>query len=86
LDKIDVILGNTFLDAYKVDFLSNRSKLRDYAKVSSKLMNLYVEYNFALTKVRINLVALVSELELISFLVLMFLRASQGELEPQGAK
>jgi hypothetical protein len=37
-------------------------------------------------KVGINLVALVSELKLISFLVLMFLKVSQGEPKPQGAR
>ncbi len=86
LDKMDVILGNTFLDAYKVHILCNKSKLKDYTKIGFKLLNLDAWYNFALMKVRVNLVALVSELELISFLVLMFLRVSQGEPKPQGAK
>jgi hypothetical protein len=86
LDQIDVILGNTFLDAYKVDIFYSGNKLKDYTKVSSKLMNFNAKYNFALTKVEVNLVALLSELKLISFLVLMFLRISQGEPKPQGAR
>ncbi len=33
LDKNDVILGNTFLDAYKIDILYNGRKLKNYAKI-----------------------------------------------------
>ncbi len=40
LDKNDVIIGNTFLDAYKVDIFYNGRKLRNYTKVGSKLVNL----------------------------------------------
>jgi hypothetical protein len=86
LDKIDVILRNTFLDAYKVNILCNGSKLRDYAKVGSKLVNLDAKSNFALTEVGVNLVVLVNELMLINFLVLIFLRVSQGRLKPQGTR
>jgi hypothetical protein len=39
-----------------------------------------------MTEVEINLVTLVNELKLISFLVLMFLKVSQGQLKPQGGK
>jgi hypothetical protein len=34
LDKIDVILRNTFLDAYKSNVLYNGSELKDYTKVN----------------------------------------------------
>jgi hypothetical protein len=46
LDNFDVILGNTFLDAYKVNILHNGSKLKVHAKVGFKLMNLDVKYNY----------------------------------------
>jgi hypothetical protein len=69
LNKFDVILGNTCLDAYKVDILCNENKLKIWAKVSSKLVNLDAEYNYMLAKVGINLVALTNEL---SFLVFWF--------------
>ncbi len=49
-------------------------------------MNLYVEHNFTLAKVGVNLVALANEFELSSFLVSMFLKVSQGEPNPQGAR
>jgi hypothetical protein len=39
LNNFDVILRNTFLDAYKINIFYNRSNLRVYAKISSKLMN-----------------------------------------------
>ncbi len=67
LDNFNVILKNTFLDAYKVNTLQNRSKVRICAKVGSKLMNLYAKYNSTLVGVGINLVALINELELPSF-------------------
>lgn len=57
LDKFDVILRNTM-----VNILHNGSKLRIHAKVGFKLVNLDLEYNFALRKVRVNLVALANEL------------------------
>ncbi len=41
-----------------------------------------MDYNFALTKMRVNLVALNSELWLPSFLILMSLRVSQREPKP----
>jgi hypothetical protein len=86
LNNFDVIIGNTFLDAYKINIFYNTSKLRVYAKINSKLMNLDVEYNSTLAKMGVNLVTLANELELSSFLVLMFLKVSQGEPKPQGAK
>jgi hypothetical protein len=64
------------LNAYGVDILLNGSKLKVCANNNSKLMNLDVDYNFALAKMGMNLVALVSELESPSFLILMFLRVS----------
>jgi hypothetical protein len=76
LDNFDVILGNIFLDVYKVDIFRTRSKLRIHAKVGYKLVNLYLEYNFALVEVGVNLVALANELYLLSFIVLMSLRVS----------
>ncbi len=45
LDKFDVILGNTM-----VNILHNGSKLRVHAKIGFKLVNLDLEYNFALSK------------------------------------
>lgn len=62
LDKFGVILGNMFLDVYKIDILHIGSKLRVHAKVGSKLVNLDLEYNFALVEVGVNLVALANEL------------------------
>jgi hypothetical protein len=67
LDHFDVILKNTFLDAYKVNIFHNKSKVRKCAKVGFKLMNLNVKYKSTLVGVGINLVALVNELELPSF-------------------
>jgi hypothetical protein len=49
-------------------------------------MNLNADYNFVLAKVRVNLVALASKLKLLNFLVLMFLKVSQREFKPQGAR
>jgi hypothetical protein len=45
-----------------------------------------VNYNFASIEMGMNLVVLISELESPSFPILMFLKISQGELMPQGAK
>jgi hypothetical protein len=86
LDNFDVILKNTFWDAYEVDIFHNKGRLRVRAKCGFKLVNLNVDYNFALAKMGVNLVALASELELPIFLILMSLRVSQRELKPQGAK
>jgi hypothetical protein len=82
LDKFDVILRNTFLDAYEVDILRSKGKLKIHAKYVFKLMNLNLNYNSTLAKMGMNLVTLASELELFNFLVLMFLRISQGEPKP----
>ncbi len=76
LDNFDVILGNTFLNAYKVDILHSGSKLKVRAKIGFKLMNLNVKYNYVLVEVGINLVALASELKLFSFLLLMSSKVS----------
>jgi len=86
LDNFDMIIGNTFLDAYEIDILCNIGRLRVHAKCGSKLVNLDANYNFALARMRMNLVALASELESRSFLILMSWRVSQGDLKPQGAK
>jgi hypothetical protein len=67
LNNFDVILRNTFLDAYKVYILRNGDKLRVHTKSDFKLVNLDVDYNYALVFLGMNLVALVSELELFSF-------------------
>ncbi len=50
LNNFDVILGNTFLDAYKIDILHSRGRLSICAKCNFKLMNLDVNYNYALAK------------------------------------
>jgi hypothetical protein len=76
LNKFDVILGNPFLDAYKVYILHNENKLKVHTKVGFKLVNLDVKYNSVLAKIGVNLVALVNELEFHRFLVLMSLRVS----------
>jgi len=86
LDNFDVIIRNTFLDVYEVDILHNGSKMRVHVKIDFKLVNLDVEYNSALVKVVVNLVALVKELKSPSFVILMSLRDSQWELKPQGAR
>ncbi len=86
LNNFDVILQNTFLDAYEINIFYGGSKVKVCAKIGSKLVNLNVEYNFVLAEIRINLVVLVKELELPSFVILMFLRVSQGEPKLQGAK
>jgi hypothetical protein len=41
-------MGNTILDAYKVYILHNGGRLKVHAKSGFKLMNLNVNYNFAL--------------------------------------
>ncbi len=76
LDNFHVILGNTFLDAYKINILHSRGRLRVYAKCGFKLMNLYAKYNYALEKMGMNLVALAIELKLFSFFIFMSLRVS----------
>jgi len=76
LNNFDVIIGITFLDAYKVDIFHSRSKLKVCAKIGFKLMNLDAKYSYVLVEVGVNLVALVNELKLFSFLVLMSLKVS----------
>jgi hypothetical protein len=67
LHNFDVILGNTFLDAYEVDIFYSKGRLKFRAKSGYKLVNLNAYFNFALAKMGVNLVALTSELELPSF-------------------
>jgi len=86
LDKFHVIVLNTFLDAYKVNIFRKGGKMKVHAKVGFKLVNINVEYNFALVEVGINLVPLANEFELFSFLILIFLKVSQEELKPQGVR
>jgi len=74
------------LDAYKVNILCNGGKLGVHAKCGFKLVNLNVNYNFALAKMKVNLIVLASELKSFSFLVLMYLKVSQGEPKPQGVR
>ncbi len=76
LDNFHVIVLNTFLDVYKVDIFHKGSKIKVHAKVDFKLINLNVQYNSALVEVGINLVALANEFELLSFLILIFLKVS----------
>jgi hypothetical protein len=54
LNNFEVILKKIFLDAWEVDIIHIRSKLRVYTNVSFKLMNLDVKYNFVLAKIGIN--------------------------------
>ncbi len=74
LNNFVVILGNTFLDDYKIDILRSEGKLRVCAKSGFKLMNSYVDYNYTLEEMEVNLVVLASKLKLPNFLVLVFLR------------
>jgi hypothetical protein len=76
LNNFDVILLNTFLDAYKVNIICKGGKLKVHAKSGSKLMNLDADFSFMLAKMGVNLVALTSELESPNFSVLMPLKVS----------
>ncbi len=86
LDNFDAILGKTFLDAYEIDILHSGVKLKVHAKNGFKLMNIDVDYNFALVEMGVNLVVLTYELKSLSFLLLMSLKVSRGEPKPQKAK
>jgi hypothetical protein len=86
LDNFDVILKNTFLDVDEIDIFHNVSNMRVHANIGFKLMNLNVEYKYALMKVIVNLIVLAKELKSLSFVILMFLRESQWELKPQEAR
>ncbi len=44
LDGFDTILGNIFLDAYRIDILKDGSKLKVIAKLANKLISLEVDY------------------------------------------
>jgi len=61
LDNFDVIFENTFLDAYKINIFHNKSKLKIRAKIGFTLVNLNIDYNYALAEVGITLVVLVSK-------------------------
>ncbi len=74
LNNFDVIPRNTFLDAYEVNILYSEGKLKVCANSGFKLVNLYVDYNYTLVEMGMNLVALASKLESPSFLVLMSLK------------
>jgi hypothetical protein len=63
LNNFDVIIKNTFLDVYEVDILDNKGRLKVCAKCGFKLIHLYVDYNFPLAKMGMNLVGLTNELE-----------------------
>jgi hypothetical protein len=76
LNNFDVILGNTFLDVYKVAIFRSGGKLKVCAKCGFKLMNLDVDYNLTLVKMGMNLIVLASESKSPSFLVLMSLKVS----------
>ncbi len=56
LNYFDIILGNTFLDAYEINILSNKNKVKICTKVGSKLVNLDGDNKSMLVKVKINLV------------------------------
>jgi hypothetical protein len=64
LDNFDVILGNIFLGVYEVNIFYDGNKVRVFANVGFKLMNLDAKYNYLLVEVGINLVDLVKELKL----------------------
>jgi len=82
VNNFDVILRNTFLDAYKVYIFHNKGRLKVHAKSGSKLVNLNADYDFALVEMGVNLVALTNELKLLIFFLLVFLKISQGKLKP----
>jgi hypothetical protein len=84
LDNFDVILKNTFLDAYKIYNFYNRGKLKVHAKNGYKLVNLDADYNFTLLEMGINLVALANELKSPNFLILMPLKVYKGNLSHKG--
>ncbi len=86
LNYFDVILRNTFLDAYEIDILHNKNKMKVRTKVGPKLVNLDGDYNSMLVKIGNNLVVFVTELESFSFMTLMSLKISQEELNPQGPR
>jgi hypothetical protein len=60
--------------------------MRVHAKIGFKSKNLDVEYNYALVKVKVNLVTFAKKLKSPSFVILMSLRDFQWELKPQGAR
>ncbi len=75
LNNSNVIIGNRFFDAYKINILHDRGKLKVHANNGYKLMNLDVDYNLALVKMG-NLVVLTSELESLNFLIFISLEVS----------
>ncbi len=55
------------MDAYEVDILHSKGKLKFCAKNGFKLMNLYVDYNYTLAKIKMNLVVLANKLNSLNF-------------------
>jgi hypothetical protein len=70
LDGIEVILGNTFLNAYHIDVLKGISKFKIIIRLVDKLVSLKVEYQTSLVKISIHLVSL-QELQHTSLLIFM---------------
>jgi len=70
LDGIEVILGNTFLNAYHIDVLKGISKFKIIIRLVDKLVSLKIEYQTSLVKISIHLVSL-QELQHISLLIFM---------------
>jgi hypothetical protein len=58
LDGIEAILGNTFLDIYRVNVLGRGSKLIVIIRLANRYVNLEVEYRTSLIKVGIHLISL----------------------------
>jgi hypothetical protein len=58
LDGIEAILGNTFLDTYRVNVLGKGSKLRVIIRLANRYVSLEVEYQTSLAKVGIHLISL----------------------------
>jgi hypothetical protein len=70
LDGIGAILGNTFLNIYRVNVLKRGSKLKVITRLTNRYVSLKVEYQTNLAKVSIQVISL-QELQEISFLILM---------------
>jgi hypothetical protein len=62
LDGIDAILGNTFLNASRVNVLKGGLKLKVNTKLANRFVNLKVKYQVSLAKIGIHLISL-QELE-----------------------
>ncbi len=55
LNNFDAFLGNTFLDAYKIDILCGKNKVRICAKVDSKMVELNKNDQTTLANIKIYL-------------------------------